>query len=253
MLSNDGCKPDRDMAILECCRRREPRNCSNSNHCDSAGVRCRGDQLIKNVSATLIDTPTTGSTLTRHIVLVIWQLQRNSSRTTALPRSFEVRCFNEMHSCIKISVSSTTFTIQVGGLLRSSCYTCCVLAVYELYTAKGVCTRAETPGSELLTTVTESFSTQVETPDLGITKIAVTQVETVNIGSYWCSNYNWNCWCLYGNIKIHECGNFCSTWSCHCLFCSLICFILCCTGLSMVKKGCAHDTYEVRQAIIVHT
>ena len=165
------------MTILECCKRREPKHSLN---CDSAGVRCReDDQLIMNINATstLIDTPTTGSALIHCNVLVIWQLQQNSSRTTALPRSFEVRCFNEMHS-IKISVSSTTFTTHVGGLLRNSYYTCCVSAVYESYTAKGVCTQAETPGPELLTTVTEDISTQAETPDLGITKIAVTGAET---------------------------------------------------------------------------
>ena len=175
MFTNVGCEPDRDMTILECCKRRQP---TGPKHCLSAGVWCRDDQLVKNVSATLINTLTTGSTLTHHIVLVIWQLQRNSSRTTAaVPHSFEVRCFNEMHS-IKISVSSTTFTTHVGGLLRSSYYTCCVSAVYETYTAKGACTRAETPGPELLITVTKSFSTQAETPDLGITKIDATGAET---------------------------------------------------------------------------
>ena len=95
LQSNIGCEPDRDMTILECCKRRQP---TGPRHCLSAGVWCRDDQLIKNVSAILINTPTTGSTLTHHNILIIWQLQQNSSRTTAaVPYSFEVSCFNEIH------------------------------------------------------------------------------------------------------------------------------------------------------------
>ena len=181
LLSNVGCEPARDMTILECCGRevqKQSRYCIH-NRVDSAGVRCRDDQLVTNVRTTLINTLT--NTLTHHNVLVTWQLQQNStrSRATALPRSFEVRCFNEIHS-IEISLSNTTFTTQVGGLLQGSYYTCCVSVVYELYTAKGVCTQTEIPEPELVTTQI-SLSTQAETPDLITTKVAIAQAETPNV------------------------------------------------------------------------
>jgi hypothetical protein len=171
-LHNVRCESDIDMTILECCigRVSRPGRCIQRG---PVGVRCSGDdQFITNISATLMidEAPTTGSTLDSthyHNILVVWQIQQNRLRTTAVQlRSFEVRCFNEMHS-IKVSLSNTTFSTQIGGLLRSSYnYTCCVSAVYESYTAQGVCTQAETIEPQLLTTVTEIFSTEAETPDL---------------------------------------------------------------------------------------
>ena len=161
VLSNVRCEPSRHMTILECCNRDSQKQRRYCYHDDSAGVRCEDDQLIKNVSATLIDTLTTSTscTLTHYNILIIWQLQQNSIRnTTSGPRSFEVRCFNEVHS-IKLSCTNTTFTIQVGGLLPGSYYSCCVSAVYDLYTAKGVCTQTETPGPEFFTPeITESLN-----------------------------------------------------------------------------------------------
>ena len=179
LLSNVRCELARNMTILECCGREVQRKIRYCNRVDSAGVRCRDDQLVMNVRATLINTLT--NTLTHHNILVTWQLQQNStrSRATAVPHSFEVRCFNEIHS-IEISLSNTTFTTQVGGLLQGSYYTCCVSVVYELYTAKGVCTQAEIPEPELVTTQI-SLSTQAETPDLITTKVAIAQAETPNV------------------------------------------------------------------------
>ena len=183
-LHNVRCEPDRDMTILECCKSRvsKPDRCIQRG---PAAVRCSGDdQFIRNVSATLITdgTPTTSSTLDLtcyYNVMVIWQINQDWLRTTAVPRSFEVRCFNEMYSIKILSLSNTTFTIQIGGLLRSSYnYTCCVSAVYDSYTAQGVCTQAEIRReSQLLTTVTEIFSTEAETPHLNTTKESVTQAE----------------------------------------------------------------------------
>ena len=179
LLSNVRCKPARDMTMLECCGREVQKQNRYCNRGDSAGVRCRDDQLVMNVRATLINTLT--NTLTHHNILVTWQLQQNStiSRATAVPRSFEVRCFNEIHS-IEISLSNTTFTTQVGGLLQGSYYICCVSVVYELYTVKGVCTQAEIPEPELATTQI-SLSTQAEVPDLITTKVAVARTETLNM------------------------------------------------------------------------
>ena len=193
-LHNIRCKPDRDMTILECCKE----EVSESDHCvqrssrrGPVAVRCSGDnQIIRNVSISLItdETPTSGSTLNLthyYSVLVIWQTHHHHHddrlRTTAaMLRSFEVRCFNNMHSIkILLSPSNTTFMSQIGGLLRSSYhYTCCVSAIYDSYTAQGVCNRAETPHeSQLLTTVTEIFSTEAETLHLNTTKESITQGE----------------------------------------------------------------------------
>ena len=177
------------MTILECRRGRV----SESGRCvqrGSAAVRCSGDDhFIRNVSISLItdETPATDSILNLiqyYNVLVTWQIHHDLHdinhrlRTTAVLRSFEVRCFNDVHS-IKISLSNTTFMTQIGGLLRSSYhYTCCISAVYDSYTAQGVCTRAENPHeSQLLTTVTEVFSTEAETLHLNTTKESVTQGE----------------------------------------------------------------------------
>ena len=156
LLSNVRCEPARDMTILECCRRRAQRQRMYCYRDDSVGVRCRDDQLVRNI---LLDTLTNTQT-SYNIIVVTWQLQQNSTRSsyraTAMPRSFEVRCFNEIHG-IKISLSNTTFTTQVGGLLQGSYYTCCVSAVCELYTAKGVCTQTETQ-SVFTTKITEPFN-----------------------------------------------------------------------------------------------
>ena len=189
---NIRCELDRDMTILECCKEKvsESDRCvQRSSRRGPVAVRCsRDNQIIRNVSISLItdETPTSGSTLNLthyYSVLVIWQIYHHHDddrlRTTAVLRSFDVRCFNDVHS-IKISLSNTTFMTQIGGLLRSSYhYTCCVSAVYDSYTAQGVCTRAET--HQLLTTVTEIFSTEAETLHLNTTKESATQGEITKI------------------------------------------------------------------------
>ena len=147
------------MTILECCKR-DPEKRPNSRYCNhgSAGIRCQDGQLVKNISTTLIEAMST-LTLTHHdmTVLIIWQLWQNTTRATASPHSFEVTCFNAQHSIRIISLSNTTITAQVGGLLQGSYYTCCVSAVYELYTARGVCTQTETQ-SVFTTEITEPFN-----------------------------------------------------------------------------------------------
>ena len=159
-VSDVSCDPARDMTLLECCSRVCRSNNERIKYCDrdrdSAGVRCIDVQRLKNISTTLIST--TGTT--HFIILITWQLQQNSTAIAATyePRSFEVSCFNEWHS-IKMSLSNTTFTTQVGGLLPSSSYTCCVSAVYDSYMAKGVCTQLEIPGLELLRVTTETACT----------------------------------------------------------------------------------------------
>jgi hypothetical protein len=52
---------------------------------------------------------------------------------------FEIECNSEAHS-IAISVGNQTSTVSLGGLLPSTSYNCCVSAVYELYTARRMCT-----------------------------------------------------------------------------------------------------------------
>ena len=148
LLSRVRCEPVRDMTILECCKR-DPEKESNNRYCahnhGSAGVRCQNGQLVKNISATLIKATRT-LTDTHHdvTVLITWQLWQNTTRATATPGSFEVTCFNAQHSIKVTSLSNTTITTQVRGLLQGSHYTCCVSAIYEMYTAKGVCTGTET-------------------------------------------------------------------------------------------------------------
>ena len=149
-VSDVRCDPAWDMTLLECCSRecrsnslRERKFCDRDR--DSVGVRCMDAQRLNNIGTIIMST--TGSS--HHIILITWRLdQNNTGRAIDEPRSFEVRCFNEWHS-IKVSLSNTTFTTQVGGLLPSSSYTCCVSAVYDSYVAKGVCTQTELPCLEL--------------------------------------------------------------------------------------------------------
>lgn len=135
-LDNVRCNLTTDISLLECPRRPIPRIpiASSCDHTQDAGVWCRDDQgEVKTISATIINPG--------HSVMITWDLG-NSTRA-GVPTMFEIECFSEKHS-IAISVSNETSTIRLGGLLPSTPYNCCVAAVYELYTARRICTEIET-------------------------------------------------------------------------------------------------------------
>lgn len=135
------------MALLEC-RHRLPPIEMCLNHMRDAGVQCRDDHgEVKNVRATNIINPT-------HMIMVSWELG-NSTRA-GVPTVFEIECFSTRHEkhSIAISVDNRSSTINLGGLLPSTSYNCCVSAVYELYTARRICTEIEST-STIATTITE--------------------------------------------------------------------------------------------------
>ena len=85
-----------------------------------AGVQCRDDHgEVKNVRATNIINPT-------HMIMVSWELG-NSTRA-GVPTVFEIECFSTRHEkhSIAISVDNRSSTINLGGLLPSTSYNCCM-------------------------------------------------------------------------------------------------------------------------------
>ena len=130
VLDDVNCDSSGDMTTLLECGHRQlfTHNC---NHEEDAGVRCRDDRRLKNVSATVTNTD----------VRISWELKDNVHDR---PSFFEVECSNERHSTTTLE-NNQTFTTQLGGLLPSTPYNCCVSAVYvSLYAATTV-TKACTP------------------------------------------------------------------------------------------------------------
>ena len=118
-----------ELLLLECDHNGLFRH--NCGHRKDAGARC-GDDLIQRLSyinASVID-------LSNSVVSVTWMLQNN---TVDEPSLFEVECSSERHSTT-ILESNRTFTTQLGGLLPSTPYNCCVSAVYEVYATTKLCT-----------------------------------------------------------------------------------------------------------------
>ncbi len=116
------------------------------NQCDhtkDTGVQCRDDQgEVKTISATIVNPV--------HTVTVVISQSLGNSTQAGVPTMFEIECFSEKHS-IAISVSNQTLTVNLGGLLSSTSYTCCVSVVNESYTARRICTETVTTN----TTITE--------------------------------------------------------------------------------------------------
>ena len=140
----------REEALLECGHRGLFRAHEDCNHSKDAGVRCHSDQRLQNVSTKLLNMSTINPL---YVVLISWELQNSSLDK---PLSYYAKCFNEWHSII-LSVSNESYAKQLEGLLPAAQYNCCVLAVYESYTAKGVCDEIETPTLNSLTSSTTSF------------------------------------------------------------------------------------------------
>ena len=104
-----------------------------------ASIRCREEKLrVKNVSAATVDTPH----CTKHTtVLISWELYNDAPHS---PSSFTVECYNQQHHTELSMINGTLMQISVGGLLSSTSYNCCVLAIYYgNYETEGRCTSTE--------------------------------------------------------------------------------------------------------------
>jgi hypothetical protein len=128
-----------EVTLLECNHDHElfEHNC---RHSEDAGVKCNRneDNIIKNISARL-STPCV-STYTASIT---W-ISQNTTREYQ-PSSYEIECFSgQLQHYIRMLVNSTTFSVELLGLLPSTSYNCCVSAVYGSYTARAVCTEIAT-------------------------------------------------------------------------------------------------------------
>ena len=127
-------------------------------HSEDAGVRCtRGLdsslQSVKNVSINLTSVISIQG-INLYTVLITWKLQNRSYQLQ--PSMYQIECLSNQHR-IAISVNSTTFSVQLVGLLPSTSYNCCVSATYKAYTPKGICVE---------TVMIESSETSVTQLDL---------------------------------------------------------------------------------------
>ena len=148
-LDNVRCNLTTDMSLLECPHRpiSETINRTSCNHSKDVGVQCRDDQgEVKNIKAIIINPGPVHST-----VMISWE--PGNSTSAGVPIMFEIECNSESHS-IAISVSNHSSTVSLGGLLPSISYNCCVSAIYDLYTARRICTHAEIE----TTTITEEMA-----------------------------------------------------------------------------------------------
>ena len=143
LLDNVNCN-GREPTLFECGHVVE----HNCYHGEDAGVRCTGDvdspllsESVTNVSVNITSIISTHGT-NLYTVLITWKLQ-NTSWYQHPPNSLQIGCFSHPHR-IERSVNYTTFSIHLVGLLPSTLYNCCVSAVYESYTAKGVCIETAT-------------------------------------------------------------------------------------------------------------
>jgi hypothetical protein len=75
-----------------------------------------------------------------NLYTVSWKWQKNNS-TQNQPNSFQIECFSSrlLHR-VGMSVNTTTFSVDLVGLLSSTSYNCCVSAVYGSLTARAACT-----------------------------------------------------------------------------------------------------------------
>ena len=124
----------------------------NINNCSHARVRCIERQRVKNVTATLrVNTTVT----TTNTVKITW----DQNTTVAEPTMFVVICGNDRQITV-MTVSNDTTATDLGGFLSSSNYSCCVSAVYNLYTARSVCMVVETTTNNNSQPITREHSTE---------------------------------------------------------------------------------------------
>ena len=111
-----------------------------------AAVQCREEQLrVKNVSAVTMPY------YVMHTVVVSWELYKGGSLR---PSSFKVECFNQQQRTeLYVNNSKTLMMMNIGGLLSSTSYKCCVSAIYNYghYVTEKRCTLIETALSESFT------------------------------------------------------------------------------------------------------
>ena len=135
LLDNVDCNGG-EPTLLECGHLRE----HNCYHSEDAGVRCTGSvdssflsEIVMNISVNTTSIISTQG-ISSYTVLITWKLQNISWYQ---PNSYQTECFNDQHR-IEMLVNNE-FRVQLTGLLPYNSYNCCVSAVYESYTAKGVC------------------------------------------------------------------------------------------------------------------
>jgi hypothetical protein len=130
------------MTLLECGSDTLFRH--NCDHGKDAGVRCAGDSLllsnrVMNLSINNITMISTHG-INLYTVLISWKWQQNNS-TQNQPNSFQIECFSyQLMHRVGMSVNTTTFSVELVGLLSSTSYNCCVSAVYGSLTARAACT-----------------------------------------------------------------------------------------------------------------
>jgi hypothetical protein len=132
------------MTLLDCSRDNEL-FIHNCNHGEDAGVICTGNSSlfsnnVMNISINITMISTHGINL--YTVLITWKWKNNSMIQNQL-NSFQIECLSNQHR-IEMSVNSTTFSIELLGLLSSTSYNCCVSAVYGSQIARAVCTEITT-------------------------------------------------------------------------------------------------------------
>ena len=96
VLDNVRCN-SREIALLECGH--NGLFTHNCDHREDAGVRCRGDQRLKNINASIISSTA---------VSISWELQNN---TVDEPNLFEVECSSDRHSITILEANQTHHSV----------------------------------------------------------------------------------------------------------------------------------------------
>ena len=112
----------------------------NCFHWEDAGVKCKRDNITKNINASITRQSRPCASTCTYTALITWSPQNT---TQYQPSSYEVECFSGEHY-IRMLVNNTTFNLELAGLLPFMLFNCCVSAIYGSYTARAVCTEIAT-------------------------------------------------------------------------------------------------------------
>ena len=135
----------------------------NCGHDEDAGVSCKLERVNGTLSATPWPVNVLNTTYSA-IVLLTWD-QLGDSDEVDKPVSFRFECKSRLHntSVAVSSMGTRPFTTQIGGLLPSTSYNCCVSAVYDtMHTSEGACTLVET--THISTTTWANMTTHEQFP-----------------------------------------------------------------------------------------